>query len=522
MRSMRFWMLLAVTLLPTPMVTGYVGVAFQDDFEDDPAVTEGLSGRLVGPFGPGDAVGEGFFPSNPAGTPGRWLPNKYPVDYLGGTPWFEPNDIDPDTNWQAYVAGGDFLSNATNKLWVQNNHQGDAAPAPGYTHYDNYSWDIFAQFTDPNGNPVAATSGQIVRGEFRWGQVSSSPVFVLTSDINAMQEDHMDTGPTAGHGAAGHCNGIGTGDAPGQTHPCVGVHGSPLHHPLSTWGGLAGSGTDNGVEGDELMYGIRRLEPKPYHASVIEAASGFSRNRGEGGIQTWVPDSTSTEGTAGEVEFASLVNASPYKAGKTIATAQTNAECSGFNNCIPGPFQLEFEFEVGADHYNYLRLTAEVLGQVTVELGDLVTVGAGGPIPMTHVVDRIEGINFSDTHDRQAQYWVDDIWIEILDGMMGPLMGDANGDGQITGADLISVQQNFGKTAIPGIPGDANFDGLVTGADLIAVQQNFGKVAGNAAVPEPATAAAIFVLAALISRRTKKTGIYHCPATPLRLPLNFS
>ena len=56
--------------------------------------------------------------------------------------------------------------------------------------------------------------------------------------------------------------------------------------------------------------------------------------------------------------------------------------------------------------------------------------------------------------------------------------GDANNDGQTTGADLIAVQQNFGKAEeIPRAmrPGDANDDGQVTGLDLIFVQQNFGN-----------------------------------------------
>jgi len=74
-------------------------------------------------------------------------------------------------------------------------------------------------------------------------------------------------------------------------------------------------------------------------------------------------------------------------------------------------------------------------------------------------------------------------------------MGDANNDSLVTGADLITVQQNFGKTGDTGIPGDANFDGLVTGADLIAVQQNFGNVV-TAAVPEP-TSVCLLALAGL-------------------------
>ena len=75
------------------------------------------------------------------------------------------------------------------------------------------------------------------------------------------------------------------------------------------------------------------------------------------------------------------------------------------------------------------------------------------------------------------------------------LIGDANNDDQVTGSDLIAVQQNFG-TIYPSDPncdglglGDANDDCQVTGADLIAVQQNYGNTLApvDAAVPEPAS-----------------------------------
>ena len=63
---------------------------------------------------------------------------------------------------------------------------------------------------------------------------------------------------------------------------------------------------------------------------------------------------------------------------------------------------------------------------------------------------------------------------------------------QVTGADLVIVQQNFGNVD-PNMPtdglfiGDANDDGKVTGADLIIVQQNFGNTLApvGAEVPEP-------------------------------------
>ena len=84
---------------------------------------------------------------------------------------------------------------------------------------------------------------------------------------------------------------------------------------------------------------------------------------------------------------------------------------------------------------------------------------------------------------------VDRVFVTDVNPMMPPavLLGDANKDGQVTGADLISVQQNFGNVGPTPLQGDANNDGQVTGADLISVQQNFGNVLGAAAVPEPAS-----------------------------------
>ena len=88
------------------------------------------------------------------------------------------------------------------------------------------------------------------------------------------------------------------------------------------------------------------------------------------------------------------------------------------------------------------------------------------------------------------------------------LDGDANNDGFVTGADLISVQQNFGTTGVQGdltLQGDANRDGAVTGADLIRVQQNFGKaLAPSELVPEPIAMTPALLLAILVRRARRK------------------
>lgn len=83
------------------------------------------------------------------------------------------------------------------------------------------------------------------------------------------------------------------------------------------------------------------------------------------------------------------------------------------------------------------------------------------------------------------------------------LLGDADGDGDVDGDDLIAVQTNFGS--VSSATGDADFDGDVDGDDLIAVQTNFGNTSSSAfasAVPEPT--AAMLAALALIGFATKR------------------
>ena len=88
----------------------------------------------------------------------------------------------------------------------------------------------------------------------------------------------------------------------------------------------------------------------------------------------------------------------------------------------------------------------------------------------------------------------------MLEVLSAVLLGDANNDNQVTGGDLIVVQQNFGSTGSSSglLVGDANDDGQVTGADLIIVQQHFGNTLApvDAEVPEP-TSACLLALAGL-------------------------
>ena len=85
------------------------------------------------------------------------------------------------------------------------------------------------------------------------------------------------------------------------------------------------------------------------------------------------------------------------------------------------------------------------------------------------------------------------------------LFGDANNYGLVSGIDLISVQQNFGRTGPDDglLGGDANDDGLVSGLDLITVQQQFGSALSPASVPEPGALAGFLVLL-IVGRRLRQ------------------
>ena len=90
-------------------------------------------------------------------------------------------------------------------------------------------------------------------------------------------------------------------------------------------------------------------------------------------------------------------------------------------------------------------------------------------------------------------------------------MGDANNDGQVTGLDLVMVQQNFGAIGDANglLLGDTNDDGQVTGLDLVIAQQHFGVTLAmnpvTAPVPEPASGMLLLALWIIRSCRVRGT-----------------
>ena len=90
--------------------------------------------------------------------------------------------------------------------------------------------------------------------------------------------------------------------------------------------------------------------------------------------------------------------------------------------------------------------------------------------------------------------------------MLKPLLsGDANADGKVDFADLLTLAQNYGNTAANWEQGDFNGDAMVNFSDLLALAQNYGgqiNLASTfAAVPEPSAGFALVAAWILAARR---------------------
>jgi len=60
--------------------------------------------------------------------------------------------------------------------------------------------------------------------------------------------------------------------------------------------------------------------------------------------------------------------------------------------------------------------------------------------------------------------------------------GDANGDGKVDFADLLTLAQHYGKSGADWGEGDFNYDGKVNFGDLLALAQNYGRSLATSAV----------------------------------------
>ena len=545
MQFILFWFslltLVVFAVVPTVAIV-VVDENFEDDEVDDTDTFEVVDGdqflikhQLNGP------------PDN-TGKAGTWIPNQYDVSRMGfkidqngngqidpGDQWFDALDVNPDTNWQFGMikdltkiinlppgsAGEDRDSRIPdrpgNEGLVVSHHQGDcnttsagsARPCdvPGKVGYSSIRLNRggFIRFTDASGTPVIAEDGDTVRFSMDFVDVGGNTALGFTNNIDEMVARTAD---------------------------------EDLNPPYSKW--TVGFGeTFNPLMSDLNGWQVGTMDP---HVVIqVEFANGFN--------QKWFGSRLQNEET---VTSQLCIDGDGVNCSRNIELVPDTDACFkrfiDVGDCGPttdpahirdGRAQfsdytryqhLELEYTVGDTLYKMWLDGVEVSTQYTEatdSAGRDVDQEYGLPLPVSQMpfqvdgVDRgligalqIDGLVIGATGNRNnvghnknsTALVVDDLCITInqaLEGACfvnggGPLMGDANKDGLVTGADLISVQQNFGNVGPTPLQGDANSDGQVTGADLIIVQQNFGNtlVPVGAEVPEP-TSACLLTLAGL-------------------------
>jgi VCBS repeat-containing protein len=98
----------------------------------------------------------------------------------------------------------------------------------------------------------------------------------------------------------------------------------------------------------------------------------------------------------------------------------------------------------------------------------------------------------------------------VLINVLGPIPGDATGDGRVDQADAIILAANWGKPTSGGTgAGDFNADGVVSAADASILAGNWGRgTSESAAAPEPGSLILLcgMGLAGLSSRRRRTVG----------------
>ena len=452
------------------------------------------------------------------GRPGRWLPNQYDVQALGFTgdngEWFDPLEVNPDENWQLAVVrdfrqmsiNADGPPRPGNEGFIINHHQGDcSADSPctnseriGFTSY-KLALDGYMQFTDTSGTPTPANNGDVVRGRFDFAATGGVIMWGLSSDINQMVTD------TAA--VEEDINGDGEAD----------------HLPLTKWN--VGFGQDF----DPLFRGVAAWGNRSLHPDIV-SVFGFVDGFNQDYHQTWIDPLEDPTGCGGSC--STPVNLDPDNdmcdsALVDLGNCTTTSSDPAFlrdGSLTRSPFlryqTLEFEYQVGTDFYTKLTLDGQDVvacesGPNSKDCDDPNTAEVPmASVPLSRPGDAVDGIFFAPGGFRNSNSaFFDEICVTINQELDGActftrgepdpptmLLGDANGDGQVTGADLIAVQQNFGKTGDSPLAGDSNGDGQVTGADLISVQQNFGKALA-APVPEPATIVLLVGCLALCRRQ---------------------
>ena len=84
----------------------------------------------------------------------------------------------------------------------------------------------------------------------------------------------------------------------------------------------------------------------------------------------------------------------------------------------------------------------------------------------------------------------DNISLELVDAVAGPVTGDYNGNGTVDAADYTLYRDTLGNTVVAGTGADGNGDTFITPLDYDVWANNFGNMSSTSSgvsVPEPTT-----------------------------------
>ena len=528
MPAHRVWTAL-IALVLSPALPAMAVVVLNEDFEDD--IVDDSANFII------DENGEQVLvmhqqngPPTNVGKAGTWIPNQYDVNRMGftgsGGEWFDPSDVNPDTNWQFGLirdltkirtlpqSPGSPDTNLRipdrpgNEGFLISHHQGDCdaenpCDVPGQVGFPSIRLNRggFIKFSDANGTSMIAEEGDTLRFSMDFIQGEGNTAIAFTNDIDAMVARTADEDLNPPYSKWN----VGFGEAFTPLQPDLGGWQGNVMDPYVMIQVEFISGFNQEYFGSRLQ-NAQTVGPHPAFGTMCEDTRIVQCSRNV----ELVPDTDTCPQNVVGIEC-----------GPTTDPAHVRAD---FDSDYTRYQTLELEYTVGDTIYKMWMDGVEVSTQFTVECNDCpgkdVDQEYGQPIPVSQLPFQIEGeergligpvqlngLIIGATGDRSSYgnnknsttLVVDNLCVTINQALEGacfgggpaPLLGDANNDNQVTGGDLISVQQNFGKDYTNGACdgmglGDANDDCLVTGSDLISVQQNFGKTAAPA-VPEPAT-----------------------------------
>jgi autotransporter-associated beta strand protein len=257
--------------------------------------------------------------------------------------------------------------------------------------------------------------------------------------------------------------------------------------------GLAGSVINNSTSLQTININLALQENATFNAASADLAVGgnisgtFSLTKT--GSHTLTLSGTNSYTGPTDVSAGTLVIATP---GAMPANSAVNIATSALMQLAPG---------IG--HITLSSLSIASGGQLDINNNAVIINYGGGPDPIASIESWIAagyadgswtgdgimssaaqtnsqsyGIGYADSADAGNPAGLNGNQIEI----MYTLLGDANLDGKVNGADFTILAANFNQGGKTWDQGDFNYDGDVNGADFTLLAQNFNRSATQSAV----------------------------------------